>query len=504
MERPSGAAWQANQRALRTATRLGASPLDDVGSPLSPPGGLAGTAFPTHTDRAAEFTHQQSRGFSDTTATSDSGINSGKESPRKAAPSPVVPVLPLSTAAGGGANSGNGGQIGGRRRQNLYERSAAERDREDNYVAPHFMTELRTNTSLLELRYPDVLRYSLAILQQLAILAIFVVLFARVMAPPGTAAVAAHTTDDSEGLLTWLATQAGLDVGAGALLLLTVDAIVFFGGVGVYATLGTWVGPANPVGSKPPAGAKNATLPHVAGAASTSSGNGSASFDAEGPWAVLRAAVILGLALVLLSPVLHTMTKTYSDDTIWALSILLGFLHVVTADYDYLNCVHAATSKQQQRAASSGSGAHASSSLTAVSDAPFSPNLSMNAAVVGVVLLSSRVRTPAEAAALLTFGLLAFTLSPPVRHRIHLVSDEAHQGVTFTLCGVAFGCLLTVNPVAAGFFAALLATLAFAMPYGFVVVQSGRFKRQIQGPWDEARPQNSRAAAEWANAGLLT
>lgn len=185
--------------------------------------------------------------------------------------------------------------------------------------------------------------------------------------------------------------------------------------------------------------------------------------------------VVTGV-LLLLGPVFHTLTRSYSDDTIWALSILLGFIHVVCADYDYLNARSAA----------------------------YTHNLSMNAAIVAVALLASRVANPVTAAAVIGVGILVFTLSPILRHHIRRASVEAHEWSSMTLCGIAIGCLVQLHPVLAAVFIVVAAVLVFAMPQFFVRVQSGQYKTQIQGPWDEAKPQNSAAAAEWANAGLLS
>jgi len=49
-----------------------------------------------------------------------------------------------------------------------------------------------------------------------------------------------------------------------------------------------------------------------------------------------------------LSPVLQTLTSTYSDDTMWALTIFFSFLHV--ALFDYMHAPH--SSKYVQKNAS--------------------------------------------------------------------------------------------------------------------------------------------------------
>lgn len=38
-----------------------------------------------------------------------------------------------------------------------------------------------------------------------------------------------------------------------------------------------------------------------------------------------------------MAPVLRTLTVSYSDDTIYALAVTLGFLHLAFHDYSYAN-----------------------------------------------------------------------------------------------------------------------------------------------------------------------
>ena len=51
----------------------------------------------------------------------------------------------------------------------------------------------------------------------------------------------------------------------------------------------------------------------------------------------LRSCLLFCATLSLVSPVLQTLTKSYANDTIWALATSLGLLHLVTHDYNYVN-----------------------------------------------------------------------------------------------------------------------------------------------------------------------
>ncbi|KEG12140.1 phosphatidylinositol N-acetylglucosaminyltransferase subunit C [Trypanosoma grayi] len=177
--------------------------------------------------------------------------------------------------------------------------------------------------------------------------------------------------------------------------------------------------------------------------------------------------------LILVSPILQTLTVTYSNDTIVALSTFAMCLHVLQTDYNYLNCY---TMKYQQ-------------------------NMAVNAATFATILVASRIQSPFHSGALIAFGILCFTLSPIPRHHVKRTSLTAHVGLTFALCGLAAGCLMLV-PMLAVVYCLLVVAVSVVIPWCFVTLH-GNMKKQINGPWDEAKPINSAAAAEWANAGLL-
>ncbi|KAG5488567.1 hypothetical protein JIQ42_00175 [Leishmania sp. Namibia] len=190
-------------------------------------------------------------------------------------------------------------------------------------------------------------------------------------------------------------------------------------------------------------------------------------------WNFGRQVVSLVSLLTLLSPILSTLTVTYSDDTIVTLSIITMSLHVLLADYSYLN---AYTER-------------------------FDPNLSVNMAICCVILMASRISNPLASGALICFGIMCFSLSPIVRHLIKHNSFTAHVAITFGLVGLAIGCLTQI-PILAILYTVTVLMISFGIPWLFVRMHSS-VKTQINGPWDEAKPTNSAAAAEWANSGFL-
>lgn len=283
---------------------------------------------------------------------------------------------------------------------------------EDNYVDPvQFLQEMRKNSNVSAFQYSEIVKETFAVIQHLSIVVIFVFMFSEIV---------------RQRIHLW--SVIGIDVSC-----LLVYAI-----------------------------------------ASLSLLESSTQDSAEAVVDFFRQAAVIVCVLMLLSPILQTLTVDYTDDTIWALSITSMFVHILFADYSYLNC-H--TDRQQHR-------------------------LSVNAAIFSSVLLASRIPSPLYASALISFGTICFTLSPSARYSLKKFSIIGHVAFTFTLCGIAIGCLLHV-PLLMILFSSMIVLLCFAIPLCFVKMQNV-LKTQINGPWDEARPKNSAAAAEWANAGLLS
>jgi hypothetical protein len=431
-------------------------------------------------------------------------------------------------------------------RKILYE----QQDYDDNYVDATFMRQLHVNAELRDLTVPGIVRESLVIVQQLSIVVVFCFLY---------------ISCQNRSVSLW---QVAL-----------LDSVLFVCGIVVVLVTQGRLGAVNYTGLK----------------------------------GTILSSFVLASWMVVAAPVLYTLTRNFADDTIYALSMTLAFVHVVFADYDFMNNSDAfrggkraaATAAANALVASTGSASTAAvaggaplgalavgksggaaASLTAaaamsshpapaagaspaiVPGAPASlggadaqtvrttgqsagtastlhvasstppaastaapigspstragavahtdddtasatpsaarfvnveHNASMTAAVVGTVLLASRLHDPRFTAVLLLFGVECFSLSPAVRRSLRSVSEEVHAGFSLALCGVAVGCLMVTHAVAGCAFLIVVALVSVVWPFTFVRAQDPRFKTQIRGPWDEAVPKNSAAAREWAN-----
>lgn len=485
-QRPTGAAWAARGRD-NTLHQRSASGGSNIGSPLFPRDGSfdgdagRGILSESNTPRAFTANHRRVRSGDASLGASANGLGTSPAAlgaaigtspssvPFLATLPPAVhsrsvsgAISPIPPHQHDASRTGSDDMRNSPNSNNNFTASSAAGERvwkkalyekqpfEDNYVDAAFMEHLSTNKHLRQLRVNDVVRSTYSINQQISIGVLFVVVYVAAL----------------QGMVT-AEELAGLDA-----------AMLLCGIMGYYFCTVRRLGGSSSSAHRREAsdGSKQAT---AADPAAKKASRGGSTVAQAATLATIGEAgkrtVIIAVLLMLLSPVLHTLTRSYTDDTIWALTILLGAIHLAFADYAYLN-------------------AHTSE---------FRHNLSMNAAIVAVVLLASRVETPLYAAAVIGQGIMLFTLSPILRHHVRASSRDAHSMMTFLLCGVAIGCLLLLRPVGCAIFVAAVAMLTLVLPYWFVRMHTDEYKKQIHGPWDEARPRNSAAAAEWANAGLL-
>ena len=106
----------------------------------------------------------------------------------------------------------------------------------------------------------------------------------------------------------------------------------------------------------------------------------------------LSSLIVLVGVLLALSPVLATLTNSFSDDTIWVLTILLMLIHVVFHDYGYI----------------------------IGSSEKFEGPVSLNAAIFASVLLGSRLPSNLHVFTLIFLAIELFALFPIMRHHLRV------------------------------------------------------------------------------------
>ncbi|EGG24433.1 RhoGAP domain-containing protein [Cavenderia fasciculata] len=159
-----------------------------------------------------------------------------------------------------------------------------------------------------------------------------------------------------------------------------------------------------------------------------------------------------------LSPVLRTLTNSFSDDTIWALTFILLLAHLFFHDYGYTN-------GESER---------------------FQAPISLNAAIFASVLLGSRLPSIIHVFVLISFAIEMFALFPIVRHHLKKHSIELHAGLTVILCATCSLLLLGMSTLLALIYVAIIITITFICPLWLIFIQ--KYKNSMHGPWDEACP----------------
>eukprot|EP00271_Cylindrocystis_brebissonii_P023035 TRINITY_DN9220_c0_g1_i2.p1 TRINITY_DN9220_c0_g1~~TRINITY_DN9220_c0_g1_i2.p1 ORF type:complete len:385 (-),score=45.67 TRINITY_DN9220_c0_g1_i2:277-1431(-) len=171
----------------------------------------------------------------------------------------------------------------------------------------------------------------------------------------------------------------------------------------------------------------------------------------------LFSCLLFFLGLFVLSPILQTLTRSISSDTIITSTISLFLLHLFFHNYSYS---HSLTPK-------------------------FTGNLSLMAAIFASVLLASRLQSHASVFAFVLFSLELFVLFPVFGHHLRCLSTSLHLSCSLALVLPTGWLLSCISPDLTLAFFLSLVCLAFLCPLWLVRIQN--FKLEITGPWDEAK-----------------
>lgn len=223
---------------------------------------------------------------------------------------------------------------------------------------------------------------------------------------------------------------------------------------------------------------RNNTPTSSAEASATSSARSSSAHDI--PWdtdppsnisarnrqrlATAKSAILIYCALLGLSPILKSLTKSTTSDSIWAISCWLLIINVFFFDY--------------------GGGV----------GAKFPASLSTNAALMASTVLASRLTSTTHVFSLLLFSIEVFGLFPVFRRYLRHVSWRAHVALTVGLimgAGAGLSVTVTGGGWQAGVGGAVLGGLGLSATMGMCamwLIGLQKYKNEIHGPWDPARP----------------
>jgi len=187
-------------------------------------------------------------------------------------------------------------------------------------------------------------------------------------------------------------------------------------------------------------------------------------------WRGVRQYVLLIVGVYLQAPLLMSLARTISSDTIVAVSAAMLVMHLYLFDYAFMN---SATQSLQG-------------------------SLSLGAAVGSSVLVASRLEHRDHVFAHVLFSLELFLLSPHPRRFIRTAHAAAHLLTTCAMTSAAAGLLAALSKPAAVAFLATVLFMSFLCPLWLICIQ--KYKQKINGPWDEAVPKWSERVSDFQRA----
>jgi phosphatidylinositol glycan class C protein len=174
----------------------------------------------------------------------------------------------------------------------------------------------------------------------------------------------------------------------------------------------------------------------------------------------LKARTILVLIMWVLSPVLLSLTKSYSDDTIWAQAVALSVLHLFCHDYYFVNFPE--------------------------NHPTINAPVSLNAALFASVLHASRLEDYQSVFSLMLFAIVLFAFFPISCHYLKQSSMTSHISMGVIMFVIAATLLSRLSVACYVIYTTLVALISFVCPAWLTIAQQ-HYKDEIHGPWDIAK-----------------
>lgn len=197
-----------------------------------------------------------------------------------------------------------------------------------------------------------------------------------------------------------------------------------------------------------------------------------------------KSALLIVLTILGLSPILNSLTQSSDSDSIWTIALYLFAANIAFHDY---SMSRAGKGREQDTRQSSTDKLHEQTQPIIETSISYSGNISTNAAVMGSVVLASRLGESSAVFGLTLFAVEWFALFPIFRRFIRGFDWGAHMSLTASLVLLANAALAAfITPSYAAFFDAVLFFISFVCPLWLIQLQ--RYKNEISGPWDIAKP----------------
>ncbi|KAK4042139.1 phosphatidylinositol N-acetylglucosaminyltransferase-domain-containing protein [Parachaetomium inaequale] len=193
----------------------------------------------------------------------------------------------------------------------------------------------------------------------------------------------------------------------------------------------------------------------------------------------IKSAILIYFTLLGLSPILKSLTRSTSSDSIWAMSFWLLAINVFFFDYS-----------------GSAAAATATTGTTHSKQMPVA-SLSTNAALMASTVLASRLPSTGQVFSLTLFSIEVFGLFPVFRQYARHRSWRYHVVLTVLLvlgAGAGVGMILGDErgwPWKKGLLGMVVGCLIAALALGgcsWWLIGLQKYKNEIYGPWDPARP----------------
>lgn len=183
----------------------------------------------------------------------------------------------------------------------------------------------------------------------------------------------------------------------------------------------------------------------------------------------IKSAILIYCTLLGLSPILKSLTRSTSSDSIWAMSFWLLAINIFFFDY------------------SGGVGAK------------FPASLSTNAALMASTVLASRLPSTKQVFSITLFSIEVFGLFPVFRRHVRHRSWQINVLLSiFLVLGAGFGLGMMLGPDTTGTWTWKSGTIGMVVGVLIAALGTGgcswwliglqKYKNEIRGPWDPARP----------------
>lgn len=226
----------------------------------------------------------------------------------------------------------------------------------------------------------------------------------------------------------------------------------------------------------------------------------------------LKSAILIYFALLGLSPILKSLTKSTSSDSIWALATWLLIINIFFFDYGGL---YVPSKLRKRTPLVPTSSTHTRSTVSPINDGvrapPFPSSLSTNAALMASTVLASRLPSTTHVFSLTLFSIEVFGLFPVFRRHLRheswlghvlltavlIAVSSASMGLvlaksythTYGVCGFCWGWIWhVVSRSLLGFIIGGLGTTFVMGGCSWWLIGLQRYKNVVTGPWDPARP----------------